>query len=539
MNIPQFIQSYGRARLAMLNQAPLKCPAPRAFVRTVCLGLCLAGLLVGQPARADIAPPEPPPGSNLGPGVETTQVQMVWEKVVLEVLALQSAKVELAGDIAAAKVTATFSMRNQGSAEEQMAVRFPLANPSGSGDGTLRGFPEIQGVKVTLDQQLVATRRVTTTNPYDSQYPPVGWAVFDATFPPGKDVLVEVSYTLSPQGYLPFGTFHYILDTGAGWKGPIGVVDLAVRLPYEASTENLLLDKDFWPRSTPGGQIVGNEIRWHYENLEPTVEKMREITGEGDAAFEVSVVLPTYWRDILKGRAAVVANAQDGEAWGNLARALKLSILLNKGLRLDAGGQPLYTEAIAAYEKALVLQPKVAKWRAGYAELLFQAYYFSDRSQPELVVRTAQELKTALALEPDNAQALSLLDWISSAVPDLVQHSGAGYTYLVLTATPTLRPTYPTPTSAVAATLTPQPVTPTRRVPPSPAATLQSAATPTLEVTEVSSPTAPPAPPTETLKPAASPTPSKPGGLCGAAALAPLLAFGVWRTRRLKTMRGA
>ena len=511
----------------------------RNFIKAAILSLSLAGLLVGQPVRADIAPPEPPPGSNLGPGAETTQVQMVWEKVVLEVYALQSDKIDLAGDVAAATVTATFSMRNQGSAEEQLPVRFPLSNPSGAGDGTDRNFPEITGVKVNIDQKPVVTQRMSTPNPRDAQYPAVSWAVFNATFPPGKDVLIEVTYTVSPQGYLPFGTFHYILETGAGWKGPIGAADLIVRLPYEASAENVLFDDQYWPRSTPGGQIAGNEIRWHYENLEPTPDTLVQLMGEGDAAFEVSVLLPTYWRNVLKGRAAVAANPKDGQAWGDLARACKFSIMANKGLRPDAGGQKLYAEAVEAYEKALVLQPKVAKWRAGYAELLWQAYYFSDRSQPELAVRAAQEIKAALTLEPDNAQALSLLDWISSAMPEFIQPSGKTYTYLILTTTPTAAPTYPTPTSLVpAGTLTPVPVSPTTLVSPSRA----TKATRAPVATQKASPSAPPkasptaalAQPAETLAPAPSPTPTKANGLCGAAALAPLLAAGLWRSKRRK-----
>ena len=48
----------------------------------------LAAVLLAFPgeARADIAPPINPPGSNVQPGEESTQVRMVTEKVVLEVL---------------------------------------------------------------------------------------------------------------------------------------------------------------------------------------------------------------------------------------------------------------------------------------------------------------------------------------------------------------------------------------------------------------------------------------------------------------------
>ena len=259
-----------------------------ACAKMTVLFFVLAALSTAQPAYADIAPPQPPPGSNIGPGDQPTQVQMVWERVTLKVITVPSAKPALAGDVAAARVTATFSMRNQGTAREQLAVRFPLSNPDGSGDGTLNNWPEIKDLQAKVNQQGVGVGRITTPNPFGEQYPAVAWGVFNVTFPPGKDVLIDVTYTAQPQGYLPFGTFHYILETGAGWKGPIGSVDLTVTLPYAADAENVMPDETAYPGSTPGGQFSGNDIHWHFENLEPTPQDN----------FEVSLVLPIYWQDV-------------------------------------------------------------------------------------------------------------------------------------------------------------------------------------------------------------------------------------------------
>jgi hypothetical protein len=47
--------------------------------------LILTLLIFAKPARADVAPPAMPPGANLVPGVEVTQVRMLAEQVLIEV----------------------------------------------------------------------------------------------------------------------------------------------------------------------------------------------------------------------------------------------------------------------------------------------------------------------------------------------------------------------------------------------------------------------------------------------------------------------
>ena len=78
-------------------------------------------LLFPTSARADIAPPDQPPGANPVPGSESTQVRMVAETVLLDVQASAPA-----GSLGRAAVTATFTMQNLGDSPETMAVRFPL-----------------------------------------------------------------------------------------------------------------------------------------------------------------------------------------------------------------------------------------------------------------------------------------------------------------------------------------------------------------------------------------------------------------------------
>jgi len=68
-----------------------------------------------KPVRADVASPEMPPGSNLSPGAETTQVWMIAETVTMEVNPVGIGNTYLSGDSAIAKITFVFDMMNKGS----------------------------------------------------------------------------------------------------------------------------------------------------------------------------------------------------------------------------------------------------------------------------------------------------------------------------------------------------------------------------------------------------------------------------------------
>ena len=118
--------------------------------------ILLCVLISPSPVRADIAPPESPPGANLVPGTESTQVRMVSEIVTLDV------KEKSAGRwLGQAKVTAEFQMRNLGSAEERMEVRFPLTFWNGFSDG-FGEYLEISDLTVEVDGRKVSTLRIST-----------------------------------------------------------------------------------------------------------------------------------------------------------------------------------------------------------------------------------------------------------------------------------------------------------------------------------------------------------------------------------------
>jgi tetratricopeptide (TPR) repeat protein len=321
--------------------------------------------------------------------------------------------------------------------------------------------------------------------------------VFNVTFPPGKDVAIEVAYTVNGFGYYPYEAFRYILETGAGWKDTIGSADIIVRLPYEATEYNVWLPDGTtgYSSTTAGAVLNGNEVRWHFESLEPTWQNN----------IEVSLVTPGLWQTVLKETSAVTKDPNDGEAWGRLGKGYKEIVRMSKGyLRDDPAGREIYGLSKQAYEKCLSLLPDDSLWHYGYADLLWSHYlydyYWMNLPDSEgLLPLTLTELKTALELDPNNELAKDLLRWISDTVPGSVKANGPSYDYLALTATPL------PPTPFIFAT-----------------ETLISAPT-----EMISTPTAQPVPsntesPVATEEPGPSPVPS-----CGGAALILPALFGV------------
>jgi hypothetical protein len=402
-------------------------------------------------AGADIAPPEQPPGSNLQPGEEITQVRMLAETVLIDVRAGAPA-----GSLGQARVTADFTMRNLGGSAESMAVRFPI----GASDGWFN-FNELKDLQVRVDDKSVSARRITGEDPYGSS-DPVAWSEFDVTFPPGEDVQVQVQYTLEASGEYPFVWFKYILASGAGWKDSIGSADIVVRLAYPANNQNVL-PGDEYGGSTSGGSIDENEIRWHFEDLEPTVMDN----------FEVVLVMPSAWKQLLTEQANVEKKPNDGEVWGRLAKLCKEFAYSSrgKGFRMynstfDLGAAELYQRSLEAYGKAVTLLPKDGLWHAGFADLLSYHAYFAGMSGEDTTaeaVRALEEIQLALELAPNDPKVQEIADSIVFRIPDGMQRTGDSFVFAWLTATPL------PPTKAAAlepATPTPLPVDDSTAVPP-------------------------------------------------------------------------
>ena len=447
-----------------------------------------------HPAYADVAPPEAVPGSNLLPGEEETQVRMMAETVTLTI---SEDPQDTNG--AVAETRAVFTMRNLGAVEEKMDVRFPLSFFNGNSDG-FGNFPEIGYIAVKVDGKAVSTHSEVQSFVNNDQSfqerDELPWAVFEVTFPPGQDVLIEVSYQVDGYGYYPYQAFKYVLETGAGWNGTIGSAEIILRLPYEANEHNV----DFsgfsgFGETTQSAAFKGNEVQWKFQDLEPTYESNMQFV----------IVAPALWNKVLTENENVAKNPNDGEAWGRLAKNYKDIIRLKHGeLRNDPAGMEMFELSRSAYEKCLALLPDDPLWQYGYADLLwphyYYDYYFYGKPDTENLLPTVlMKLKTALELDPDLQQAKELLDWIYNSVPGAVYKDEFGnYDFAGLTATP---------------------------VPPTP---WRVQATPTFTPAM----TAPPPTFTTGVIPPATPEPTATNPLCGTAALLPALAGLVYVKRR-------
>ena len=179
--------------------------------------------------------------------------------------------------------------------------------------------------------------------------------------------MITVAYDLdgTSYDYETYTNFYYILQTGAGWKDTIGSGEIILRLPYDASPLNVILDdpQDTNRNSWQGApQFNGREVYWTFTDLEPTASDN----------FTFDIVKPVVWRQVVTGLENTSQNSQDGEAWGFLGKAYKQALFASgKGYpRVDAAAVELYQFSKAAYEKAIKLKPEDGLWHAGYAELL-------------------------------------------------------------------------------------------------------------------------------------------------------------------------
>jgi tetratricopeptide (TPR) repeat protein len=414
----------------------------------VCLAVLLA-LILSSVTSADIAPPQQPPGFNPEPGNEITQVRMLAETVTIDVLTV---------DPPQAHFSAIFTMRNLGNSTEEMAVRFPIAASDG-----WSSLLEIENVAIMVNDQSTAYKHIEGPEPiYGFEDKSVPWASFSVSFPPGEDVMISVSYDLdgTSYDYETYTNFYYILQTGAGWKDTIGSGEIILRLPYDASPLNVILDdpqdtnRNSW-QGTP--QFNGREVHWTFTELEPT--------PSDNITFDI--VKPVIWRQVVTGLENTSQNPQDGEAWGYLGKAYKQALFASgKGYpRVDAAAIELYQLSKEAYEQAIKLKPEDGLWHAGFAELLLDEYYWvswNDRSYTAELDLGLRELSLAVQLAPKASKVKELVEEYSYMLPDyIVRQSDGSLDFLSLTQTPTPAITIETPGPTRTVSSTPSPATAT------------------------------------------------------------------------------
>lgn len=472
----------------------------------------------------DVAPPPPPAGVTIYPGVETTQVRMMAETVEINVAQ------NTPGEKPYARVRAMFTMRNLGSEVENLAVRFPLnfLFPDYMSDWEVCEFPlaypEISDFSALVDGQPApvtnTTQKIMDPGGAKGEVEVACWADFPVTFPPGKDVQIEVRYTA--QGYPGvYGTnvyvqFNYVLVSGAGWKDTIGSAEIIFHAPYAFNNKTKL------PHFPESGVARGSEIRWSFHNFEP------------DSNINVAVMDPGHWQMIEELIREVTEKPQDGAAWGRLAEAYKSAVMLDPvGWRGDEGGFEMYAKSATAYGRATTLRPDDAELRYGYAELLIWNAFYPTFGRPEEIyaglVRGVEHLRRALEINPNhmraNALRKQLAEW-PDAPQRIIDLSGPEADYLILTPGGETYTPMPTQTrTPFPPSLTPSP-TWTRAPSRTPTQTVVATQNPSLVATVITE---------EVEKPAAG---GRSPGICGAA-MAPGLVAMAWVIRKRRRGAGA
>jgi hypothetical protein len=430
----------------------LSAPAIKLFTLIILtMGLVWIQL---PPAFADIAPPKQPPGSNISPEAET-QVQMVAENVLLWV----HPSIANEGGVL---VSADYAMQNRGLEEERMSVRFPLQHHDAIGEGGGK-LPQLKDFNVKVNQEIVPF--TIAEEPFWEGGLPVNWAKFEVAFPVEEEVIISVEYRAELYGYVDAAMIDYLLETGAGWYGPIGSVAITLRLPYAASPTNVFTD---WYNEDLGeATFVGNEVRWQCYSLEPTER----------SNFLGRMVWPYRWLEILEIERRVGESPADVELVVNLAEAYR-EVGSIKGTYIES----IYSLSENIILQGLALAPHEPEYHVQLAHLEWWKLAWiskEDINNPgvQLAIR---ELKLALDEDPNNQSALDLLNHMSEVIGD----------FELPDQVPLVKPTVPTltpfPTCTTEPSLTPRP---TRTKQPTSTPTMiistqtETASTPTLQPT--------------------------------------------------------
>ncbi|MBN2503368.1 MAG: hypothetical protein JXB38_21510 [Anaerolineales bacterium] len=486
--------------------------------RNLILGIILCSLILSASgvvtAYADVGPPPSPDASNISPGEEQTMVQMVSERVEIEITGdsgvyYQEPQPLFYGSVTGyeALVNASFTMRNRGEEDENMAVHFPLTY--GVKWEEEQEFSYIRDFRVFVDGR----QQEWTTKKYS--YSDFTWAVFDVTFPANKNVIIKVKYTTYSViwGWPYEPSFKYILETGAGWYSSIREADIILKMPYRATIENVF-------EYPAGAEFTGSEVHWHYENLEPTSADN----------WEIKLIRPDAWADYINKQRIAQNNPSIADAWVDYGWAcFDLSINENKLWFFNENGEHFFETCTEIFDYAEDLGANSVDFHTGMALSLAFDQALKEADHPYTNINSPAMQKAlfhidqAFLLDPENDRAWSAYYNIEYLTNKDLPEPGP-------TKTPTL-----TPTETLTRTITNTSVftrSPTNTLTPTITLTSTSIPTPTRTFTSP-----PPTPqPTSTPGPTATKPPEvKPdsgpwiAGMIGLIALIALIGGGfVW-----------
>lgn len=191
---------------------------------------------------------------------QTDDIQMLSEKVDVTFG-------ENAEGCREADVTCHFVFRNATKSTVTATVGFP-GNDSETGPGWSRPLSDF---KASIGGKSIQTKvkpEILWGDPKkDEHYGYKDWYIWEMTFPPKSDTVVDNSYAYCLSSNSGYGklSLKYELDTGANWRGKIG--DAAVTVTYDDSDD---LENRVIAIQPTGWVRKDNQILWHFKDLEPS-----------------------------------------------------------------------------------------------------------------------------------------------------------------------------------------------------------------------------------------------------------------------------
>ncbi|MFW6135943.1 MAG: tetratricopeptide repeat protein [Chloroflexota bacterium] len=333
--------------------------------------------LFPSPALADVGPVWTAQGAGVAPGEEGTEVQMVSETVMVTVEPLEPPSDETwirMDHLVTTHVEATFLMRNQGTEAEELEVWFPLT--TGAEYGETVPYPgQAENFEAWVDGEAVDVEEAPGRDLLGLR-DEVPWATWSVTFPAGEDVELRVTYDTHPVEWGGWAVGYYILETGAGWHGPIGEGSVTFRLPYEVTPLSVQLAEIREAYTGPERPfeitVDGTDVTWHFTDLEPQPsEELRTFEPSTDTDNVILPMMePSAWAEIQAARAAVEEEPESVEAQLRLAEALEAGTQRVKYFLANETNLALIERTEAAYGRALELAPEDVDVLAAYLEWL-------------------------------------------------------------------------------------------------------------------------------------------------------------------------
>lgn len=366
---------------------------PVRIHRLVIVGMLLACLIRPAPALADVGTVWIAQGAAITPGEEPTRVQMMTETVTLSVEPLttddpSSARLD---ERMVVHVVANFEMLNRSTEVETLDVWFPLTTGIGYHSPSAAEYPsQAENFEAWVNGESVPVTEAPGRDLLGFR-DSVPWATWPVTFSPEQEVQLRVTYDVHPVEWGGWAVVHYILETGAGWSGPIRRGTVTFRLPYEVTPMNVQLAEIRQAYAAAGRPfdvaVEGSDVTFRFTDLAPkpsSPDRLQALNPfpETDNLI-VPLMPPSAWAEIEAAQADAEAHPESIEAQLRLAEALAAGTQRVKWLSDTETNALLIEETEATYQRALELAPEDVDARVAYLEWLAIPRY-DDGEDPTL-----------------------------------------------------------------------------------------------------------------------------------------------------------